>query len=72
MEKEALALLLDVADYLLTQHRRALETDRLSGDQAGPWDERDELLAALESATAYLEQVRAMRTHLGGATQPPS
>ena len=72
MEKEALGLLLDIADYLLTEHREVLERERVSSDQAGPWDERDELLAALESATAYLEQVRAMRTHLGGATQPPS
>ena len=72
MENEALALLLDVADYLLTQHRRALETDRLSGDQAGPCDERDELLAALESAATYLERVHATRTRLTGSAQSPS
>ena len=69
MEKEALGLLLDIADYLLTEHRDVLERERVSSDQAGPWDERDELLAALESATMYVEQVRGMPTRLGAATQ---
>ena len=59
-------LLMEIAEYLLQGRVTDLEVEVRASDQAGPWDERDDLLDDVKAAKAHLQRIREYRTRSAG------
>jgi hypothetical protein len=68
VDKAAVVLLLEVAEYLLRQHEHVMELERSSSDQAGEWDERDDLLEDLNEVRTLIERISRMRAVISSMT----